>query len=121
MLVQSPTPVKALLATHFFGIPQQLESLSAWCAKREITLVEDCSHVLFHEHHRPPGTGVCGGFVVSSPYKFVPSPDGGLLYSRQADRLDHLETRAVHCSRAARYCRRLLQSQTAPPCCKDMR
>ncbi|MDO8959001.1 MAG: DegT/DnrJ/EryC1/StrS family aminotransferase [Rhodocyclaceae bacterium] len=88
----SPTPVKALLATHFFGIPQALEQLAAWCAERGITLVEDCSHALFSEHCCPPGMGRCGEFVVSSPYKFLPSPDGGLLYAREAGRLNKLRT-----------------------------
>jgi dTDP-4-amino-4,6-dideoxygalactose transaminase len=94
LLAQSQRPVRALLVAHFFGIPQRLESLSAWCVARGITLIEDCSHVLFCEYHRPPGTGLFGDFVASSPYKFVPSPDGGLLYSRQGHRLDDIQTRA---------------------------
>ncbi len=84
---RSSLPVKALLATHFLGIPQDLSALGSWCAARGITPVEDCSHVLFCEHHRPSGSGDFGEFVISSPYKFLPSPDGGLLYSRNADRL----------------------------------
>jgi perosamine synthetase len=91
---RSLLPVKVLLATHFFGIPQDFTALADWCATRGITLVEDCSHVLFCEHHRPPGIGNFGEFVISSPYKFLPSPDGGLLYSRNADRLKALRVRA---------------------------
>lgn len=94
LVTGSPAPVNALLVTHFFGVPQPLDQLSAWCAKRGITLVEDCSHALFCEHHRPPGVGFAGEFVVGSPYKFLPSPDGGLLYSRQTHRLDDVQTRA---------------------------
>ncbi len=91
----SPTPVKALLATHFFGLPQSLPQLAAWCEAKDITLIEDCSHVLFCEHHRPPDIGRYGEFIVSSPYKFLPSPDGGLLYARAAERLDNLATRSA--------------------------
>ena len=91
---QSLTPVKTLLATHFFGIPQDFAALAAWCAGRNITLIEDASHALFNEHHRPTGIGSLGEFVVSSPYKFLPSPDGGLLYARDAGRLKSLSTRA---------------------------
>jgi dTDP-4-amino-4,6-dideoxygalactose transaminase len=78
----SPVPVRALLATHFFGIPRPFEALAAWCARRGITLVEDCSHAFVTEQHRPTGIGMHGQFVVSSPYKFLPGPDGGLLYAR---------------------------------------
>lgn len=84
----SSIPVKALLATHFFGFPQPLEKLAAWCAERGIALVEDASHAFLTEQHRPAGIGDLGDFVASSPYKFLPSPDGGLLYARDAARLD---------------------------------
>ena len=79
---QSAKPVKALLATHFFGIPQALGDLARWCAERDIVLIEDCSHALFYRNHRPQGMSHYGRFVVSSPYKFITSPDGGLLYSK---------------------------------------
>ena len=86
----SSVPVKALLATHFFGIAKSFDQLAAWCAERGITLVEDCSHAFFTEQHRPTGIGEYGNFVVSSPYKFLPSPDGGLLYARDASALNDL-------------------------------
>jgi selenocysteine lyase/cysteine desulfurase len=91
---QSPAPVRALLATHFFGIPQDFATLASWCSGRNITLIEDASHALFNEQHRPAGIGIHGEFVVSSPYKFLPSPDGGLLYARDAAHLKNLSTRA---------------------------
>ena len=91
---QSAAPVRALLATHFFGIPRDFSGLAAWCAGRNIALIEDASHTLFCEHHRPTGIGELGEFVVSSPYKFLPSPDGGLLYACDADRLKSLSTLA---------------------------
>ena len=78
----SPAPVKVLLATHFFGFAQALAPLAGWCAKRGIILIEDGSHSLFCRHYQPDGIGRHGRFVVSSPYKFMPSPDGGLLYAR---------------------------------------
>lgn len=87
------TPVRALLVSHFFGIPQEIEPLSAWCRERSITLIEDASHAFFTETHRPPGIGRHGDYVTSSPYKFLPSPDGGLLYARDADRQSALVPR----------------------------
>ena len=91
---RSPKPLKVLLATHFFGVPQQLDRLSAWCAEREIVLIEDCCHTMFSQIHRPPGLGLFGEFVVSSPYKFLPVPDGGLIHARHAHRLDEMQTRS---------------------------
>lgn len=93
LITKRATPATALLATHFFGLPKAFDELAAWCRREHITLIEDCSHVLFCEHHRPPGIGQFGEFVVSSPYKFLPSPDGGLLFARDADRLSALAPR----------------------------
>ena len=73
--------VRALLAVHFFGFPQDFGELRQWCEKQQIVLVEDCSHVLFTERFRAAGTGVYGRFAIASPYKFFPSADGGLLFS----------------------------------------
>lgn len=90
----SPTPIRALLATHFFGLPKPFEALAAWCAQHSITLVEDCSHAFVTEQYRPEGIGMHGQFVVSSPYKFLPSPDGGLLYARSATQLTDIRPTA---------------------------
>lgn len=88
----SPLPVKAVLASHFFGFPQDFAPVVTWCAKRNIPLVEDCSHAFFCEHYRPEGIGTHGQFVVSSPYKFIPSPNGGLLYAQESTRLEAIQT-----------------------------
>ncbi|WP_126445746.1 DegT/DnrJ/EryC1/StrS family aminotransferase [Sulfuricystis multivorans] len=90
----APIPVRALLATHFFGLPRDFAALADWCAARRITLIEDASHAFFTEQHRPAGIGAYGAFVVSSPYKFLPSPDGGLLYAPEAGRLHDIVPRA---------------------------
>ncbi len=74
-------PISALLATHFFGFPQDFSDLKQWCEKHRIVLIEDCSHVLFTERFRAAGTGIYGRFTIASPYKFFPCADGGLLYS----------------------------------------
>lgn len=88
------TPVKALLATHFFGIPKDFSQLRQWCEKRGISLIEDCSHVLFTPNFQATGTGTCGRFITSSPYKFFACDDGGLLYSPDASQLESLQTEA---------------------------
>ncbi len=78
----SATPVKALLATHYFGFAQDFAALKSWCDERGIALIEDCSHVLYTERFQAPGTGLYGSFVTSSPYKFFACEDGGLLHCR---------------------------------------
>lgn len=93
LVAASAAPAKAVLATHFFGISQDFAKLATWCEKHDIALVEDCSHMLFTTQFRAPGCGSHGDYVISSPYKFVPSSDGGLLYARHADMLAGLDCR----------------------------
>jgi perosamine synthetase len=78
-------PVKALLATHYFGFPQEFASLAALCAQFGVALIEDCSHTLFAPVQPSPrsthkAVGETGQFGIASPYKFYPSEDGGLLW-----------------------------------------
>ena len=82
------SPVKALLATHFFGLAQDFAQLKSWCDANGIALVEDCSHVLFTEAFQAKGTGGFGRYVTASPYKFFPCEDGGLLYAADEGLLD---------------------------------
>jgi hypothetical protein len=81
LAAQAAAPVSALLVTHFFGFPIPLEELADWCRARGIALIEDGCHSFFTPWHRPENVGRCGDWVVSSPYKFLPSIDGGLLYA----------------------------------------
>lgn len=72
---------RAILATHYFGIPQPMSELRAFCNERRIALIEDCAHAFF---------GVCegaavgswGDLAIASLPKFFPVPEGGLLISR---------------------------------------
>ncbi len=79
LFTKCTSPVKALVATHFFGIRQDFTRLQRWCQQRGIVLVEDCSHTLFTEDCQAAGVGVFGSLVTASPYKFFPCEDGGLL------------------------------------------
>ncbi|MDP2881176.1 MAG: DegT/DnrJ/EryC1/StrS family aminotransferase [Azonexus sp.] len=95
MYSQSSLPVKALLATHFFGFVQDFSWLKQWCDERGIALIEDCSHVLFFEQYQARGAGLYGKFIASSPYKFFPCTDGGLLYAPDAHCLDGVQTESA--------------------------
>lgn len=93
LLHASKNPIRALLATHFFGLARDFTDLKRWCDTHNIVLVEDCSHVLFTEFHQSIGTGIYGKFVAASPYKFFPGADGGLLYAPESDDLAGIKTK----------------------------
>lgn len=92
---QSTKPIKALLATHFFGFVRDFSWLKKWCDEKGVILIEDCSHALFTEQFQAKGIGQYGQFVASSPYKFFPSADGGCLYAPDAGRFDGASTQAM--------------------------
>jgi hypothetical protein len=51
------------------------------CGELGICLIEDCSHALAPSPDAASAIGRKGRYAVSSPYKFFPCPDGGLLWS----------------------------------------
>lgn len=76
-----------LLLTHFFGLPQAPEvmlQLQKICEVHQLSLIEDCSHCLaLGPDALVEGIGTYGDFAVSSPYKFIPVPEMGLLWRKQ--------------------------------------
>src|ERR1700704_6654321 len=38
---------RAMLATHYFGFPQPMSRLRAFCDAHRIALIEDCAHAFF--------------------------------------------------------------------------
>lgn len=92
LLATINSPVKALLATHYFGVIQDFRSLKKFCRAQGIVLIEDCSHVLFTENFQAAGSGECGDLMIASPYKFFCCADGGLLYAPEADWLAQVVT-----------------------------
>jgi len=70
--------VRALLAAHFFGLPQPMARLRAWCQSRGIALIEDCAHALFGRSGERP-IGAWGDVAIASLTKFLPVPEGGCL------------------------------------------
>lgn len=73
--------VRAILVTHYFGFPQDLQPIRELCDKKGIVLIEDCAHSFF-------GTlgshsiGTIGDYSIASIMKFFPVYDGGCLASR---------------------------------------
>jgi hypothetical protein len=75
---------RALLAAHYFGLPQRMQPLRDWCTARGIALVEDCAHALFGRSGTRP-VGAWGDIAIGSLTKFLPVPEGGcLVVNRQA-------------------------------------
>jgi dTDP-4-amino-4,6-dideoxygalactose transaminase len=78
--------IKALVATHYFGFPQDLGALRDLCDAHGIALVEDCAHAFFGRHAGRP-LGAHGDYAIASTMKFFPMYEGGVLVSAR-HRLD---------------------------------
>lgn len=78
------TGVKALIAAHFFGLPQPLNEVRDFCDRRGIALIEDCAHALFGETTGRP-VGGWGDVAVGSLTKFYPVTEGGCIASVKCD------------------------------------
>lgn len=70
---------RAVVAIHYFGIPQELGGVAALCRDRGVALIEDCAHVFAGA---PGSAGSWGSAAVYSLPKFLPVPDGGVLAIR---------------------------------------
>ena len=80
---------RALLATHYFGVPQPLSELRAFCDAERIALIEDCAHACFGMSEGA-AVGSWGDLAIASLPKFFPVPEGGLIVSATRP-LDGLE------------------------------
>lgn len=72
---------KAIVVPHFFGRIQDLAPVRQLCEAR-IVLIEDCAHALLAASASKP-LGECSDYVIASPRKFVPVPEGGFLAGRR--------------------------------------
>jgi len=75
---------RALILTHFFGFPQDLEHARAFCDDHELMMIEDCAHAFFSDWHGMP-VGSVGDYGIASSMKFFPVFDGGILASKSSD------------------------------------
>lgn len=74
----APPGARALLAPHYFGLPQPMAALRRWCSQRRMALIEDCAHALFGRSGERP-IGAWGDLAIASLTKFLPVPEGGCL------------------------------------------
>lgn len=73
---------KAIIAAHFFGLPQRMRDMREFCDRRGIFMIEDCAHAFFGETEGRP-VGHWGDVGIASLPKFFPLPEGGCLVSRR--------------------------------------
>jgi dTDP-4-amino-4,6-dideoxygalactose transaminase len=71
---------KVLMATNYYGFPQDLVALRAFCDARGIALLEDCAHCFLGEYRGKP-VGSYGDYAIASSMKFFPIYEGGALVS----------------------------------------
>ena len=73
---------KAVIAIHYFGVPQAVEQLQALCQHYSLFLIEDCAHILMGEINGAQ-IGSFGDVSIFSWRKFFPVYDGGILVRNQ--------------------------------------
>lgn len=72
------SPPDLFVLVHYFGCPTIATSTKDFCYKHNAWLLEDAAHVL-----RPvSGVGKYGDFIIYSPHKLLPIPDGAVLVVR---------------------------------------
>ena len=75
--------VKAALIIHYYGFPQDIVSISKLCRKKNVVLIEDCSHSHL-SHYGDKRLGTFGDLAIFSFRKMLPlSNGGGLLMNRK--------------------------------------
>jgi perosamine synthetase len=72
--------VKAIMVTSYFGFPQPLAAIRAWCDRHGVALIEDCAHAFFGRH-AGRAAGAWGDYAIASSMKFFPIYEGGALVS----------------------------------------
>lgn len=68
--------IDVMVFCHYFGMYRDVDRTKNFCMQKKIVLIEDYAHVLY------PGKrfGQKGDFVLYSPHKTLPLPDGGILW-----------------------------------------
>ena len=71
---------RALLATHYFGFPQDMAAIRALADRHGLRVIEDCAHAFFGLV-QDRAVGTLGDYAIASARKFFPIHDGGCLVS----------------------------------------
>jgi hypothetical protein len=87
---QLDAQVSALYVIHYFGFPQPLARLRAFCDARGLKLIEDCTLSLF-SRDGSQWLGSAGDIAIYSIYKTLPMPHGGYLITKGEHRVPDLD------------------------------
>lgn len=71
---------RALVVVNYFGFPQDLAAIRAFCDRHALAMVEDCAHSFFGASGGRP-LGSFGDYAIGSTMKFLPIYEGGCLVS----------------------------------------
>jgi perosamine synthetase len=82
---------RVLMVTNYFGFPQDLSAIRAFCDQHGLLMLEDCAHCFLGEHNGKP-VGSYGDYAIASSMKFFPIYEGGCLVSAH-HRLDSVALR----------------------------
>jgi dTDP-4-amino-4,6-dideoxygalactose transaminase len=86
---QDTRHARAMLAAHYFGVPQAMACIRRFCDENRLALIEDCAHAFFGMSDGR-AVGHWGDVAIGSLTKFFPVPEGGLIVSDDVP-LDHLK------------------------------
>ena len=82
---------KALMATHIYGTPCQVEQIDKIAAEAGIPVVYDAAHALGSKRAgRPIGNFGAAEVFSMTPTKVAPAGEGGLVATRDADLAEHV-------------------------------
>jgi dTDP-4-amino-4,6-dideoxygalactose transaminase len=84
---------RLILAASYYGFPQNLSAIRAFCDQQSLLMLEDCAHCFLGEHNGQP-VGSFGDYAIASSMKFFPIYEGGLLLSAR-HRLDNVALRSA--------------------------
>jgi dTDP-4-amino-4,6-dideoxygalactose transaminase len=84
---------RVILATNYYGFPQNLSAIRAFCDSHGLMMLEDCAHCFLGTHKGQP-VGSFGDYAIASSMKFFPIYEGGLLVSAR-HRLDGVTLRSA--------------------------
>ncbi len=72
--------VRGMIAAHYFGLPQPMKMVRAFCDQHGISFIEDCAHAMFGKADGQ-AIGTWGDYAIASLTKFFPVLEGGCLVS----------------------------------------
>jgi hypothetical protein len=76
--------VRAVVAVNYFGFPQPLDDVAAWCRLRRVALIEDNAHGFLSADGEIP-LGRRGDLGIFSLRKTISLPNGAALVDNRAD------------------------------------